>query len=313
MQQLEQFLELPQKFFLFAGPAQSGILSDREVVNLFLHFTVNPKPKVDYIDRPRCCLRGKECSINRFQQVESRWGYSGTSDRIRYGFGNYLKERQKCGKKGRVLLNFCFLAEDTVTNTYQRTKFKSLESWDVCCISILVLKYKVLICFYFSNTKKKSSCYFFFEKPSELAKCHVIKLIDTLIRWVFSLLLTCKCGTLLKTNAMLFLVQLSAQQCESFLLVREEVNTPIIVAQIPLSASVLLGSQLTEEFPQWDLDYMDLFMDPRTTKLIYRYSIFYIQLFKQKLCLIQKVWSIFGQSRSSLIGQESNLFYPQQS
>ena len=70
--------------FISAGPAQSGILSDREVVNLFLHFTVNPKPRVDYIDRPRCCLRGKECCINRFQQVESRWGYSGTSDRIRY-------------------------------------------------------------------------------------------------------------------------------------------------------------------------------------------------------------------------------------
>lgn len=66
------------------GPAQSGILFDREVVNLFLHFTVNPKPRVDYIDRPRCCLRGEECSINRFQQVESRWGYSGTSDRIRW-------------------------------------------------------------------------------------------------------------------------------------------------------------------------------------------------------------------------------------
>ncbi|KAG2470844.1 BTB/POZ domain-containing protein 1-like isoform X2 [Polypterus senegalus] len=81
-----------------AGPAQSGILFDREVVNLFLHFTVNPKPRVDYIDKPRCCLRGKECSINRFQQVESRWGYSGTSDRIRFtvtkkifivGFGLY--------------------------------------------------------------------------------------------------------------------------------------------------------------------------------------------------------------------------------
>lgn len=67
------------------GPAQSGILFDREVVNLFLHFTVNPKPRVEYIDRPRCCLRGEESSINRFQQVESRWGYSGTSDRIRWG------------------------------------------------------------------------------------------------------------------------------------------------------------------------------------------------------------------------------------
>ena len=67
-----------------AGPAQSGILTDREVVSLFLHFTVNPKPRVEFIDRPRCCLRGKECSITRFAQVESRWGYSGTSDRIRY-------------------------------------------------------------------------------------------------------------------------------------------------------------------------------------------------------------------------------------
>lgn len=65
------------------GPAQSSILTDREVVSLFLHFTVNPKPHVDFIDRPRCCLRGKECSITRFGQVESRWGYSGTSDRIR--------------------------------------------------------------------------------------------------------------------------------------------------------------------------------------------------------------------------------------
>ncbi|KAM9460684.1 BTB/POZ domain-containing protein 2a isoform 1-T1 [Clarias gariepinus] len=81
-----------------AGPAQSGILTDREVVSLFLHFTVNPKPHVEFIDRPRCCLRGKECSITRFGQVESRWGYSGTSDRIRFsvnrrifvvGFGLY--------------------------------------------------------------------------------------------------------------------------------------------------------------------------------------------------------------------------------
>ncbi|XP_064424427.1 BTB/POZ domain-containing protein 2 isoform X2 [Latimeria chalumnae] len=73
-----------------AGPAQSGILTDREVVSLFLHFTVNPKPRVEFIDRPRCCLRGKECSINRFQQVESRWGYSGTSDRIRFAVNRRL-------------------------------------------------------------------------------------------------------------------------------------------------------------------------------------------------------------------------------
>lgn len=35
------------------GSAQSGILSDREVVQLFLHFTVNPKPAVSFLDTPR--------------------------------------------------------------------------------------------------------------------------------------------------------------------------------------------------------------------------------------------------------------------
>ncbi|KAK8396915.1 hypothetical protein O3P69_005125 [Scylla paramamosain] len=80
------------------GPAQSGILTDREVVQLFLHFTVNPKPPVNFLDIPRCCMTGKEQTVCRFQQIESRWGYSGTSDRIRFivdrrifvvGFGMY--------------------------------------------------------------------------------------------------------------------------------------------------------------------------------------------------------------------------------
>lgn len=80
------------------GPAQSGLLTDREVVQLFLYFTVNPKPTVGFLDVPRCCMTGKEQSVNRFQQLESRWGYSGTSDRIRFivdrrifvvGFGLY--------------------------------------------------------------------------------------------------------------------------------------------------------------------------------------------------------------------------------
>ena len=65
------------------GAAQSGILTDREVVELFLHFTVNPKPSVNFLDTPRCCLTGKEQVVARFCQIESRWGYSGTSDRIR--------------------------------------------------------------------------------------------------------------------------------------------------------------------------------------------------------------------------------------
>ncbi|CAG9790760.1 unnamed protein product [Diatraea saccharalis] len=80
------------------GPAQSGLLDDREIVQLFLYFTVNPKPNVGFLDTPRCCMTGKELTVNRFPQTESRWGYSGTSDRIRFtvdqrifvvGFGLY--------------------------------------------------------------------------------------------------------------------------------------------------------------------------------------------------------------------------------
>lgn len=65
------------------GAAQSGLLQDREVVQLFLYFTVNPKPQISFLDVPRCCLTGKEQVVSRFCQIESRWGYSGTSDRIR--------------------------------------------------------------------------------------------------------------------------------------------------------------------------------------------------------------------------------------
>lgn len=80
------------------GAAQSGLLTDREVVSLFLYFTLNPKPAVGFLEAPRCCMTGKEQVVNRFQVVESRWGYSGTSDRIRFtvdrqifvvGFGLY--------------------------------------------------------------------------------------------------------------------------------------------------------------------------------------------------------------------------------
>ncbi|XP_029646899.1 BTB/POZ domain-containing protein 1 [Octopus sinensis] len=77
--------------------AQSGILLDREVVDLFLYF-ISSKPTSSFSDVPRCSLTGKEQVISRFCQIESRWGYSGTSDRIRFmvnrrifvvGFGLY--------------------------------------------------------------------------------------------------------------------------------------------------------------------------------------------------------------------------------
>ncbi|CAG0886407.1 unnamed protein product [Cyprideis torosa] len=80
------------------GPAQTEVLTDREVVDLFLYFTLNPKPDVQFVDVARCCMTGKGIVCSRFQNVESRWGYSGTSDRVRFvvdrriflvGFGLY--------------------------------------------------------------------------------------------------------------------------------------------------------------------------------------------------------------------------------
>ena len=46
-------------------------------MSLFLHFTVNPKPPVGFLDVPRCSMTGKEQTVGRYQQIESRWGYSG--------------------------------------------------------------------------------------------------------------------------------------------------------------------------------------------------------------------------------------------
>ncbi|PAV68291.1 hypothetical protein WR25_12947 [Diploscapter pachys] len=66
------------------GPAQSGLLSERQALDLFLHFTVNPKPSSGFIDKPRAAIPGSENVVNRFQRIETRWGYNGTSDRIKF-------------------------------------------------------------------------------------------------------------------------------------------------------------------------------------------------------------------------------------
>ena len=58
---------------LFLGPAQSGILTDRECVSLFLHFTVNPKPPVGFMDVPRCSMTGKEQTASRYQQIGKKF------------------------------------------------------------------------------------------------------------------------------------------------------------------------------------------------------------------------------------------------
>ncbi|XP_017765291.1 PREDICTED: BTB/POZ domain-containing protein 1-like isoform X2 [Eufriesea mexicana] len=67
-----------------AGPAQSGLLKYSEVLSLFSYFILNPKPVVGFQTMPRCCMTGKELTVCRFQHTKSRWGYNGTSDRIRF-------------------------------------------------------------------------------------------------------------------------------------------------------------------------------------------------------------------------------------
>ncbi|RXG52110.1 BTB/POZ domain-containing protein 6 [Armadillidium vulgare] len=81
------------------GPAQSGILSLQETTDLFLHFTANKKPSVNYPIKPRQGLKKQIC--HRFQSSAYRsnqWRYRGRVDSINFmvdkrifvvGFGLY--------------------------------------------------------------------------------------------------------------------------------------------------------------------------------------------------------------------------------
>jgi len=85
--------------------AMSKLLTDSELVNIFLHFTLNAPAtdlatplSIEFPAAPRRRFIGKEMSINRFQRIEASWGYSGTPDRIKFtvdapifvlGFGLY--------------------------------------------------------------------------------------------------------------------------------------------------------------------------------------------------------------------------------
>ena len=68
------------------GPAQSGILTDKEVISIFLFFNLPSKSYqlCEFDDEPRSTF--KEYTINRFRQgeVEHRWSYSDAFDRIRF-------------------------------------------------------------------------------------------------------------------------------------------------------------------------------------------------------------------------------------
>jgi BTB/POZ domain-containing protein 1/2 len=109
-----------EEFALVMSDHESRLIDDDSIIDLFVNLTLSnnnstssilntsttalPK-KLSFNDTPRCCLGGKEQVINRFCQVESRWGYSGTSDRVRFsvnkrifvvGFGLYGSIYGKC-------------------------------------------------------------------------------------------------------------------------------------------------------------------------------------------------------------------------
>lgn len=68
------------------GPAQSGILTDKEVISIFLYFSLPRKSYklCEFDDEPRSTF--KEYIVNRFRdgEVEHRWSYSDAFDRIRF-------------------------------------------------------------------------------------------------------------------------------------------------------------------------------------------------------------------------------------
>lgn len=108
-----------EEFAVLMNDYDSRVIDDQSIIDLFVNLTLASgvesnmlaskanftARKLPYNDTPRCCLGGKEEVINRFGQVESRWGYSGTSDRVKFsvnrrifvmGFGLYGSIYGKC-------------------------------------------------------------------------------------------------------------------------------------------------------------------------------------------------------------------------
>ena len=132
-----------EEFAVIMNDYDSRVLDDEAIVELFVNLTLMSNnnndnnsgvgtnfensfgylksnnimlKKLDYNEKSRCCLGGKEQLINRFCHVESRWGYSGTSDRVRFsvnrriyvvGFGLYGSIYGKCEYQAVIQLIHC--------------------------------------------------------------------------------------------------------------------------------------------------------------------------------------------------------------
>ncbi|CAP26221.1 Protein CBR-TAG-30 [Caenorhabditis briggsae] len=96
-----QLIRFPlMKMEEFALNVDPQLLSESEMNKIYKYLAVSPpdRPVLVYSDRPRCQISSTEYVVSRFQRIENRWGFNGTSDRIKFmvdrrifvvGFGLY--------------------------------------------------------------------------------------------------------------------------------------------------------------------------------------------------------------------------------
>jgi BTB/POZ domain-containing protein 1/2 len=74
---------LPDSFKDTVFLAPTKLLSDAEMVSVFLYYHTGPQQPLPFSLSYRG-LYTPEMIVNRFQRVESSWGYTGTPDRVKY-------------------------------------------------------------------------------------------------------------------------------------------------------------------------------------------------------------------------------------
>ena len=109
---------------------------------MFVNYSLNnPKRSIEFNETPRCGIGGREQIINRFCQVESRWGYSGTSDRVRFsvnrrifviGLGLYGSIYGRCEYQVLIQVNIIFNIRWNVTKVNLFLKIFHSETGTTC-------------------------------------------------------------------------------------------------------------------------------------------------------------------------------------
>ncbi|KAL3113015.1 hypothetical protein niasHT_013480 [Heterodera trifolii] len=126
----------PSDFATFVAPTK--LLTDAEMVSVFLYYHLGPKQPMPFPSNYRG-LYTPELVVKRFQRIESSWGYTGTPDRVKFmvdtpvfilGFGLYGSNRESCQYTVLIeILNFnsgkslasneCFFLSDGSPTTFR--------------------------------------------------------------------------------------------------------------------------------------------------------------------------------------------------